>query len=397
MNKSKEKRYILMFEDYEVLLFSVSFDPNGIEVLEKREHFEMAPYQLTKENANLDGTLYTFFARRVIPVTRHGYDKIMEATGCRDSFELVFKGHGLSLSNHYWFKKEDENLKYEDINFFDNRWDDSFARALLNDDFEALRNVNLDVPDTLTQGWAVKGWISEEDGPRLYKLGIQDGHCEESLGEVLTSRLAKRLFKENEVLEYELREWNGRYASVSKPMIKKDEDLVHLSAMLPWSLYKLYRNKNMNKRFGKEFFEEINRSGMGDLYEFFVKLSCLRALCFVPDLHFDNIGIIRNLITKEIHPAPFYDLAGSFGGTMDGQKVLSNLNQGTYLIVYFLYGYLDPNWDLSWYDPSKLEGFEDEIRECLSKSSFYTPKLIDNIIEVYRNQKEAIDSLANKN
>ena len=82
---------------------------------------------------------------------------------------------------------------------------------------------------------------------------------------------------------------------------------------------------------------------------------------------------------------------------MDGQKVLSNLNQGTYLIVYFLYGYLDPNWDLSWYDPSKLEGFEDEIREYLSKSSFYTPKLIDNIIEVYRNQKEAIDSLANKN
>ena len=100
MNKSKEKRYILMFEDYEVLLFSVSFDPNGIEVLEKREHFEMAPYQLTKENANLDGTLYTFFARRVIPVTRHGYDKIMEATGRSDSFELVFKGHGLSLSNH---------------------------------------------------------------------------------------------------------------------------------------------------------------------------------------------------------------------------------------------------------------------------------------------------------
>ena len=32
--------------------------------------------------------------------------------------DLLFKGHGLSLSNHYWFKKENEKPSYDDINFF---------------------------------------------------------------------------------------------------------------------------------------------------------------------------------------------------------------------------------------------------------------------------------------
>ena len=57
---------------------------------------------------------------------------------------------------------------------------------------------------------------------------------------------------------------------------------------------------------------------------------------------------------------------------------------------------LNPNWDYSWYDSTKLEGFEDEIREYLSKSEFYTPDLIDRIIEVFKLQKQSIDELSKK-
>ena len=73
---------------------------------------------------------------------------------------------------------------------------------------------------------------------------------------------------------------------------------------------------------------------------------------------------------------------------------LSNINKGTYLLIYFIYGGLDPNWDYSWYDKNKLIGFEDEIRDTLSKSDFYNEQLIDNIVDVYHHQKETLDELA---
>ena len=63
-------------------------------------------------------------------------------------------------------------------------------------------------------------------------------------------------------------------------------------------------------------------------------------------------------------------------------------------MIYYLFSNLDPNWDYSWYDPAKLIGVEEEIKETLSKSSFYTPEIIDCIIQVYNHQKEALDQTA---
>ena len=79
-----------------------------------------------------------------------------------------------------------------------------------------------------------------------------------------------------------------------------------------------------------------------------------------------------------------------------GKKILADLNKGTYFIVYFLFGGLDPDWDYSWYDPKRLDGFENEIRDVLSKSDFYNEKLIENIVGVYKVQKEEIDEHAAK-
>ena len=394
--ETKEK-FILMFKDYEVLSFVVIYgERDKIELLEELEYYDRAPYGMkkaeNKEEANR--ILYRFFNARAIPCSRWDYDEIIKATGCKDSLRLIFKGHGLSLSNHYWFKKEGENLKYDDINFFTNKWDDTFARAVLSHDYEKLKTADLNVPDILTPGWGVKGWLCEEDGPRLYKAGIHKGHYEECLGEVLASRLANRLLNKGEALEYELKTFAGQYCSVCKTMINIDEELVPLSQVLPRDLYLLYSGKSNDRQKSDEFFKRVPEYGLNGLYEFFVKITCIRSLVFVSDLHFDNLSIIRNMKTGELKVAPLYDLGGSFGSGETGKKVLSNINKGTYLLIYFIYGGLDPNWDYSWYDKNKLIGFEDEIRDILSKSDFYNEQLIDNIIDVYHHQKETLDELA---
>lgn len=396
--KNKEE-LILMYKDYEVLSFCVDYEKEDVHVLEKLNYFEKAPRRVVEhaDDEHIDIALLNFINQRIIPETRPGYQKILESTGYRSGFELSFARHGLSLSNHYWYKREGDNLCYKEINFFTNKWDDSFAKAVLNRDYEALKQCDLNVPDIVTSGWGTKGWIYEEDRPKLYKLGIHDNHSEEALGEVLAASLAHRIFKDDEVLKYELRKVGNRYASVAPLMINIDEELIPLSFFINGQTEAYYRNRNINKELATKFFEAIKQSEIPGLYEFFVKLACLRDLAFVSDLHFNNISIIKNEKTGQIRIAPIYDLGGAFGSTNTGKNIIANPNQSTLFLIYYLFSDLDPNWDYSWYNPDSLIGFEDEIRKTLSKSDFYTPELIEMIVNVYQKQKETLDKIAKVN
>ena len=385
---------ILMYKDFEVLSFGVNYEDERVEIIKKLAHFDKAPWGTIEDDEKCRIGLVRFINQHSIPSTRTDYKEIIEATGFRSGFELSFQAHGLSLSNHYWYKREGENLRYEDINFFTNKWDDSFARAMLTQDYEALKHCDLNVPDIMTAGWGTKGWIYEEGGPKLFKLGINKDHSEEPLGEVLASRIAKQLFNEGEVLEYELRKVGDRYASVSPVMISIDEDLAPLSNYVDPTLYFVYRQKSTNKEQAKKFYDIIKNSPIPGLFDFFVKLACLRDICFVSDLHFDNISIIRNSKTGQIRIAPIYDLGGAFGSSRSGQNIISKIDKSTFILVYYLFTDLDPDWDYSWYNPDKLIGYEEEIRRVLSLSAFYTPELIDCIIQVYKHQKETLDKTA---
>ena len=381
-----------MHKDYEVLSFKVDFDKYHLEVIDKLEHFDLAPFD-KGDNINLE--LSNFFYRRTISSNRVDHDLIIQNTGCKNSLELSFKGHGLSLSNHYWFKKESEDLKYDDINFFANKWDDSFAKAVLNGDYESLKNCDLNVPDIVTPGWAIKGWIYD-NGPKLYKLGINKDRYEEPLTEVLASRLAQRMLNDGEALKYELKQIEDKYASCSASMLNIDEELIPFSRVISQDLYKLYFLNSHDKESDALFYQKLKENYPIEYYQFFVKLSVLRSLCFVSDLHLDNISLIKNNKTGKMRFAPIYDLAGGFGSSRRGKTLLNKIDKSTYFIIYYFFNTLNPEWDYSWYDPSKLEGFEDEIREILSKSSFYTPELIEKIIGVYKFQKKSLDEIKKK-
>lgn len=384
-----KEKLILMYRDFPLLSFEADYAKQSARPLKKLERFDKAPYGFDQEN--LASRLSRFFGARAIAPQRSDYQRILDATGCKNTFELSFKGHGLSLANHYWFKRAGENLRYDDINFFENKWDDSFGRAIINEDYDALKTCDLNVPDIVTPGWGIKAWIYD-DGPKLYKFGLNEGNPEEAICEALASRLAKRMFQEGEYLPYELKMINGRIASVCAPLINVDEELIPLASVLPYDWYLIYKERNTANR-DNAFFDKIKAFGLPGLYEFFVKVSCFRSVAFVSDLHFDNLSMVRNMNTHELRPAPLYDLGGAFGSSRTGKEMISKADKGTFLIIYFLFGGLDPNWDYSWYDPDRLIGFEEEIREYLSKSEFYTQDIINCVIDVYHQQKKTLDEM----
>ena len=97
--------------------------------------------------------------------------------------------------------------------------------------------------------------------------------------------------------------------------------------------------------------------------------------------------------TGALRLAPIYDFGGAFGSSAKGRQFLANANKAAFLLIYFVYGDLNPDWDYSWYDPNRLIGAEEEIRDYLSKTGFYTPEYIDCALDIFRRQKKMLDEM----
>ena len=69
----KKHEYILMYQDDEVFFFSITFGKtNKIEVLEKLNHFDKAPYGIN-ENTSMEDVKRIFKSLRFIPAKKNGH------------------------------------------------------------------------------------------------------------------------------------------------------------------------------------------------------------------------------------------------------------------------------------------------------------------------------------
>ena len=59
-----------------------------------------------------------WFKGRGIPSWRKDLSDLLENLGVQSTSELLNKAYGLSLSDQYWIKPENEDIEWEDINFF---------------------------------------------------------------------------------------------------------------------------------------------------------------------------------------------------------------------------------------------------------------------------------------
>ena len=119
MNKNKE----VMLTEYDSAtgVFTNIYDVYNI---------DYAPYILKSfyKNEDVNDTslrtnLSEWFKGRGIPYWRDKLDLLLHLLNLNAPCELLDKAFGLSLSDQYWLKPEKSNIRYEDINFFDNDFD----------------------------------------------------------------------------------------------------------------------------------------------------------------------------------------------------------------------------------------------------------------------------------
>lgn len=120
----------LMNKNTEVL--TAEYD-DGVKVFTKIyevKNIDYAPYILKNfyeiddfNNNPFRTNLSEWFKGRGIPSWRDKLDLLLHRLNIYTPNELLDKAFGLSLSDQYWIKPHDSNIKYENINFFDNDFD----------------------------------------------------------------------------------------------------------------------------------------------------------------------------------------------------------------------------------------------------------------------------------
>ncbi len=76
--------------------------------------------------------------------------------------ELLDRTYGLSLSDQYWVKREDDPVEWKDVNFFDNPFDEALGEILLTS-YSSSHDISLNAPDVSTGGDLPKRWTNQQE------------------------------------------------------------------------------------------------------------------------------------------------------------------------------------------------------------------------------------------
>lgn len=299
---------ILMNKDMEVLVAEYNevskFFDEIIEVL----NIDYAPYILksffNKDDYNNDlfrTNLSEWFKGRGIPSWRDKLDLLLHRLNISTPTELLDKAFGLSLSDQYWIKPYGSNIKYDDINFFDNDFDYAeFLEASLSLNSKIIINdASLRSPNNTTDGMLRKAWIIENNKRYLLKGGYKN-EILQPFNEVLATEICRRLGFDS--VQYTLDVYKNSVVSKCPCFITKDTEFITCSQIVN----SMKRHENLEDY--EEYISILEREGIKNAREKVENMYILDFLIMNEDRHLNNFGIIRDVNNLSwIDVAPIFD------------------------------------------------------------------------------------------
>ena len=374
-----QKKYILKHKNYEVLEFEMDDEKYILLCINNIINKERLPFNLLyKDNiAHCLIQLNTWIKSRGLTESRKDFNEIKKLFNTNDKSELIIKSYGLNVTDHFWIHEKDKNIKWEDINYFENIFDEIIGN---NADFSIDRNVKTPSPNFCVDGSIVKRWIVNESGERVLLKGSRYSIMQEPFNEVIASKIME-LFKINHVA-YD---------------IKRTKDNVPYSECKTMSDIN-YEYINANWIFGLEdyglkdiynhYIEICNRNGIKDIKERLDEMIAIDFLIGNDDRHKGNFGIMRDANSLEwINAAKIFDNGNSlffdksdydissFGIDSLGKSFGDSNRLQLEVIDY-------PEW----YDNNKKKLIIDIIIDYFDKNERLSSERKDKIIRIVRDR-----------
>lgn len=297
--------YWLMHKDIQAAVFSFDDTNNSIRAIKEN------PQNTVYIPLGYQGKLLQWIQDRAIPDTRQGIKKDLSNIS---RLKLLMDNLGLSLTDSYWFKPIDTNLCWNEVNLYQNRFQDTMTldmnpKPLIADGTVVRTQYTNFTPSASLKGDLKKKWLIDENGIRFLAKGNYADSCVQSLSEVLASEIYRRQPRKIEYIPYNLIDIPSDGTIVKGCYCPNftNEDLEFVSAYEIVSSQK--KRNDMNYFQFYKFILESHGIYASDFYD------CQIMVDFIitnVDRHFNNFGVLRNSNTLQfVKPAPIFDNGNS--------------------------------------------------------------------------------------
>lgn len=173
-------QYFLMHEDKKLALFEIDNFNNitNVALSQNKDTRMYLPISVYDNNS-----LVYWLKNRGIPVTRDGISKDLRSARVADTFTLMLKNKGVSLTDHYWLAEVGSDKTWGNINLYTNWFKSSYSLDL-KDDISSIADCT---PSASLKGDLRKKWVIDKDGVRRLVKGNYGNTCRQSLCEVLAT------------------------------------------------------------------------------------------------------------------------------------------------------------------------------------------------------------------
>lgn len=376
-------RYHLMHKNIPVLELTIQDETAAITKVGAVTSPEHLPVGVP--SSSLLSDLNHWWQRRSIPASRSGLREAMDSLNISAPQTLLTKCLGLSLSDQYWIRPIQENISWENVNFFQNPFSRDVGDILFGGKADS-QDMDLMSPDNTSDGWLKKRWTILE-GKRCLIKGGSGVTRQEPYNEVLASWIMEQLQIPH--VSYRMLNENGTPYSVCEDFITPDTELVSA-----WYVMQTQKKEN-HVSLHQHYLNCCEGLGIPDVKESVDQMLALDYLIVNEDRHLNNFGVIRNADTLEyVGAAPIFDSGTSLWfdqpmpliqarGKMPSKPFRSSHEDQIKLVT-----------DFSWLDFSALKGADDVLRELTKDSVFVDEARCDKLCHALLRRVEMLEQIA---
>lgn len=383
---------ILMNKNKKIALLELNSEFNIIEKIYEIYNIDYAP--LSFKNAfydkvtNNEKALNEWYRGRGIPDWRKDIKSLLENLNIKSTDELLNKSYALSLSDQYWIKEENqENLKWEDINFFTNDFKyKGYLNISLSSSSDNTEQVDLRSPNNTTDGMLQKAWIIENNKRVLVK-GTFYSPKQEPLNEWLVSQICQKL--NLDFCNYTIDIIDNKIVSKCEDFINENQEII--------TAYDIFNSekKDNNTNDFEHYINILEKNGIKDGRKKVQDMFLIDYIVMNFDRHLKNYGIIRNVQNlKWEKVTPIFDT----GEAMQCDKIVNEMNfydgkckffTNTNMDISNLLKYID----LSNYDLNSLAEIPEMFKQKLVEYKEFTDMTNERIDKLYLGLSNRISNL----